>query len=426
MYATNLVRLLYAFARKAVGEKIVPAIDNRKQYYTQAQDSRRELTVAMMKSYPQLLHKYIADKAKVSPLVEIMRLLKLELYSLKRQEQVMTFCSTDSQADLQDYAKNKLKDLENNLIIKLKVAIKEVQVKCFLLLNMYLYVAWCLLSIDLQSTEESISALISKRDSLFEQLECITRSLPNPPQEGRGENILSFRVIVIQAEMWCLFKKSKDSSTVLDNETEDEDANAEYIEDTNRDAIMLAAAKLVATRSVPMDYLAPKIISHFGMHGASITDIIKHLISVIRKTSNDEIPIIFLEALKRTYERHVVDDESLMRKSYSDCKALVSGLSTTFIGAARYKHKSEILNIVKDGIPYAFSDAPEHLSFLEVAVLPFVSKLPTLDILEILKDVQKRSENVNMDEDPSGWRPYSEFVKYLQKCAKNDLQGTNY
>ncbi|WOL18859.1 sister-chromatid cohesion protein 3 [Canna indica] len=523
--ATNLVRLLYASARKAVGEKIVPAIDNRKQYYTKAQretleNSRREITAAMMKSYPQLLHKYIADKAKVSPLVEIMRLLKLELYSLKRQEQnfkrilelivdaffkhgdkdtlrscikVITFCSTDSQADLQDYAKNKLKDLENDLIIKLKVAIKEVQmggdeysllvnlkrlyelqltksvsinglyedmasildvsdidneVKCFLLLNMYLHVAWCLLSIDLQSTEECISALVSKRDTLFKQLECITRSLPNPPHEGRGENILSFRAIVIQAEMWCLFKKSKYSSTVLDSlgyspdkpsiekfwnlseklltisdETEDEDANAEYIEDTNRDAVMLAAAKLVATRSVSMDYLAPEIISHFVMHGASITDIIKHLISDIRKTANDEIRTIFLKALRRTYERHVVDDESLMRKSYSDCKALASGLSATFIGAARYKHKSEILNIVKDGIAYAFSDAaPEHLSFLEVAVLPFVPKLPTSDILEILKDVQKRSENVNMDEDPSGWRPYSVFVEYLQKCAKNDLQ----
>lgn len=35
--ATNLVRLLHASARKAVGEKIVPAADNRKQNYTKAQ-----------------------------------------------------------------------------------------------------------------------------------------------------------------------------------------------------------------------------------------------------------------------------------------------------------------------------------------------------------------------------------------------------
>lgn len=52
------------------------------------ENNRRKITIAMMKKYPQLLHKYIADKAKVSPLVEIMGLLKLELFSLQRQEQV--------------------------------------------------------------------------------------------------------------------------------------------------------------------------------------------------------------------------------------------------------------------------------------------------------------------------------------------------
>lgn len=35
--ATNLVRLLRASAKKAVGEKIVPVTDNRKPYYTKAQ-----------------------------------------------------------------------------------------------------------------------------------------------------------------------------------------------------------------------------------------------------------------------------------------------------------------------------------------------------------------------------------------------------
>lgn len=35
--ATNLVRLLFASVRKAVGERIVPASDNRKQYYNKAQ-----------------------------------------------------------------------------------------------------------------------------------------------------------------------------------------------------------------------------------------------------------------------------------------------------------------------------------------------------------------------------------------------------
>ncbi|XP_008812653.1 sister-chromatid cohesion protein 3 [Phoenix dactylifera] len=529
--ATNLVRLLYASARKAVGEKIVPATDNRKQYYTKAQkealeNSRREITGAMMKNYPQLLHKYIADKAKISPLVEIVLLLKLELYSLKRQEQnfktilelitdaffkhgekdalrscikAINFCSTESQADLQDYAQNKRKNLENELIVKLKSAMKEVaagddeysllvnlkrfyelqltkfvasdglyedmanilrdlkdmdnEVKSFLLLNMYLHVAWCLQSLDSENpAEASVTALLLKRNTLFDQLEYFTETLPEVQKEGRSWGVLSSRVCIILAEMWCLFKKSKYSSTRLESlgycpdlsflqkfwslceqqlnisadETEDEDANEEYIEETNRDAVMIAAAKLVATDAVPKDYLGPVIISHFVMHGTSIMEIIKHLITVLKKNANDDIPTIFLEALKRAYQRHVVDlsrsdNESLASKSYSDCKDLAARLSGTFMGAARNKHKLEILKIVKAGISFAFEDAPKQLSFLEGAVLPFVSKLPTSDVLDILKDVEKRSENVNTDEDPSGWRPYFTFVEHLhEKYVKND------
>lgn len=38
--ATNLIRLLSASVKKAVGERIVPATDNRKQYYSKAQKVR--------------------------------------------------------------------------------------------------------------------------------------------------------------------------------------------------------------------------------------------------------------------------------------------------------------------------------------------------------------------------------------------------
>jgi len=42
------------------------------------------------------------------------------------------------------------------------------------------------------------------------------------------------------------------------------------------------------------------------------------------------------------------------------------------------------------------------------------------------KDVEKRTENVNKDENPSGWRPYCTFVEVLrEKCVKNEVfQGT--
>lgn len=47
------------------------------------------------------------------------------------------------------------------------------------------------------------------------------------------------------------------------------------------------------------DYLGPEIISHFVMHGPSVAEIIKHLITVLKKNVNDDLYAMFLEALKR-------------------------------------------------------------------------------------------------------------------------------
>lgn len=43
-----------------------------------------------------------------------------------------------------------------------------------------------------------------------------------------------------------------------------------------------------------------------------------------------------------------------------------------------------------------------------------------------MKDVQKRTENVNTEENPSGWRPYFTFIDSLrEKYAKNEgFQGS--
>lgn len=527
--ATNLVRLLHASARKAVGEKIVPSIEGRKAHCTKAQkeaidNSRREITTAIMKSYPELLQKYIADKAKLPSLVEILMILDLELYSLKRREQsfksildliadaffkhgeedalkscikALTFCSTESQADLQDYAQNKLKDLENELLVKLKSAIKavkvgddeysllvnlkrlyELQMKknvCnedlyddmagilrdvkglddevlgFVLLNMYLQVAWSVQSIDPENPSEVfLTVLLSKRTNLFEQLENTLNSLVIVHEERR-RNVLPFRVTIILAEMWNLFKKSKYTSTTLEtlgycpepstvkkfwmlcqqilnisDETEDEYANEEYIEETNKDAVLLAAAKLVINNAVFRDHLGPEIISNFVKHGTSTSGIIKHLITVLKKTSND-IPQMFLEAMKRVYQHHLEEQlkssyVTVTGKSFTDCVELASKLSGTFAGAARSKFRLDILKIVKEGISFAFVDAPSKLSFLEAGVLPFISKLAASDALEILKDVQRRAENVNQYENPSGWRPYHTFIEQLhEKYAKNEF-----
>ncbi|KAG2563871.1 hypothetical protein PVAP13_8KG371000 [Panicum virgatum] len=533
MDGTNLVRMLHASAKKAVGERIIPAMDNRKLYYNKGQketleNSKREITSAFLTRYPHLLRKYMSDKAKISPLVDMMVLLKLEMYSFKRQEthfkaaidlitdaffkhgekdalrsciKAITFCCTECQADLKDYAENKLKNLEDELVLKVKTAIKEVEagddeysllvnlkrlyelqlskpvkndslfedmyrilshlrdmdneVKSFLLLNMYLQVAWCLHVIDGENpSETSIDELLSKQSSLFDQLYYYLVVLPTYQKEGRSTTVLSCRVCIITVEMWCLFKKSKYSSTRLESlgylpqvdmvqkfwklceqqlnisdETEDEDANEEYIEDTNRDAVMIAAAKLVLADTIPKDYLGPEIVSHYASHGASTTEIIKHLITSLKKNADFDMGALFYEALRRLYERYMTqvndgENQTLISKSYSECQDLAIRLARSYVGAARTKNKSEILKIIQDGVSFAFADLPNQLSFLEAALLPFVSKLASADIPDILADVEKRTRDANMNEDQSVWRPYFTFVEHLrEKHAKNEVLG---
>ncbi|ESQ39447.1 hypothetical protein EUTSA_v10001288mg [Eutrema salsugineum] len=528
--STNLIRLLFASVRKAVGEKIIPSTDNRKQYHSKAQremfeNNRKDITVAMMKNYPQLLRKFMADKAKVSSLVEIIMFMKLELYSLKRQEQnfkaavrfikdaffmngekealrscvkAITFCASESKGELQDFSRGKLKDLEDNLLDKLTSAIKEVkdgndeysllvnlkrlyelqllkpvlvesmydefaltlhnfrnldeEVICFLLLNMHMYVAWSLHSIINCETvsEASLSSLILKRDILFEEVSYFLNGVEEPRKYG---NQLSLRICALLAEEWCLFRKSNFDSTKLEmlgycpdnvmlkkywklcegifntsDETDEEDESKEYVEETSRDVAAIAACKLVTSDVLPKDYLGPEIISHLVMHGPSVTEIIKNLITYLRKTE-DDISSIYLESLKRCYQRYASElscdsGESRADKFLEECRELAGRLSGMYIGAARNKHRLEILSVVKEGVEFAFRDAPKQLLFLEVAILPFATRLSVADIMDIKSEVQRRIVHVNTDEDPSGWRPCFTFLETLEeKCSKNeDLQ----
>lgn len=47
-----------------------------------------------MKNYPLLIRKFMADKDKIPSLFEIIMHMNLELYSLKRQEQVGGKCKS--------------------------------------------------------------------------------------------------------------------------------------------------------------------------------------------------------------------------------------------------------------------------------------------------------------------------------------------
>ncbi|XP_057782454.1 sister-chromatid cohesion protein 3-like isoform X2 [Salvia miltiorrhiza] len=535
--ATNLIRLLFASVRKAVGERIVPATDNRNPHHTKAQkemfeNSKRDITVAMMKTYPQLLRKFMPDKDKVAPLVEIIPHMNLELYSLKRQEQnfravlklmreaffkhgekdnlracvkAIKFCSSESQGELQDFAQNQIKDLEDDLVAKLKSAMKDVmnggdeysllvnlkrlyelqlshkvpldslyqdlvhilqsfrnmddEVVVFLLLNMFLHVSWCLYSILSSETvsEASLSSLLGKRDALLEELDYFLRDSFQLHSDIRSKTQLAYRVCGILADTWCLFKRTKFALTKLEilgyspdvtiiekywrmceqlldvsDDPEDEEENREYIEENNADMVMFALAKLVSTDTVAKEHLAPEVISHLEKYSASVAEIVKHLISSLKKKG--DISNILLEALKRAYQRYLVaissGDDEISSKKFQECKNLAARLSGSYVGAARNKYKAEILNIVREGINFAFAEAPKQLSFLEGAMLHFVSKLPASDIFDIMKGVERRTENLKTDEDPSGWRAYYTFLdslreKYLKnEAAKDGKEGT--
>lgn len=54
----------------------------------------------------------------------------------------------------------------------------------------------------------------------------------------------------------------------------------------------------LSQKPIPLqDYLAPEIISHFVMHGAGIAEIVKSLITVLKK-KDDDVSVVFLGALK--------------------------------------------------------------------------------------------------------------------------------
>lgn len=53
------------------------------------------------------------------------------------------------------------------------------------------------------------------------------------------------------------------------------------------------------------EYLGPEIISRFLIHGTSVAEIIKNLITCLKK-KDDDLPKIFFEALKKVWLMNIV------------------------------------------------------------------------------------------------------------------------
>lgn len=100
----------------------------------------------------------------------------------------------------ESYDKNHILDFYSvSPCILLMVAVTFTQVVSFLLHNMSLHVAWCLHAIINSDTvsEESLSSLLSKRTTLFEQLEHFLYAHTEVQEEGKRANQPACRVSIL-------------------------------------------------------------------------------------------------------------------------------------------------------------------------------------------------------------------------------------
>ncbi|CAN1158876.1 Sister-chromatid cohesion protein 3 [Linum perenne] len=332
-----------------------------------------------------------------------------EREALRSCVKALVFCLKHSEGTLTDFPRKQLESLEAKLIDELKTALKDGnayansflvnlkrlyelqwlktvpleslfddfvrtlqhcrtrnnEVSSYLLLNMYLHVAWSLEAEQSKETsfEEAPSSLPGKRDTLFTELEYFL----SDEFDDESYNELVCRVCTILSDTWCIFRSNKFSSTHPEGLGYCPELSVielfwkrrcekQLMVETSRDAIIIACANLVYTDTVSNEqkkYLCPQIISHFVMHGTRITDVIKRLIDVIKKRG-DDIPWIFLEALKMAYGRYMLAvGEPVRNKTLQDCKDLAAQISRSFVGE---KEKHKLIIIVDGGINYAFSE----------------------------------------------------------------------
>lgn len=318
-----------------------------------------------------------------------------------------------------------------------------------LLLNLFLLVVWSLKAIDADHPDElAVQALITKRTRLLDQLKSFAVSVSASWEGGNPRSLLSCTICVVLSDLWCLFSLEKLAPTRLHElgiSPEDEflqqfwklcqqrlsasdnadDVFAEEQSDflDEKVVIISAAAKLVANRMIPKDFLGPEIVSHLALHDKIVSETVKELVTSLREQEDvDDVCYLYLEGMKRAHGRFIdqsEDDESA-KDSYNSCKELALRLAATFKRTA----KTTILKIVKGGIDYAFKDPPKHLTFLEVGVIQFAAKLTSADLRPIHDIMMNRMQGINTDEDPSGWRPCLVFLQYLkEKCAIADVSA---
>lgn len=315
------------------------------------------------------------------------------------------------------------------------------------LFNLFLQLCWSYTELDFEHpSETSMASLATRRGKLMEHLQVSTESVLDSEDTGSDRLQLIEQIIHITSDFWCLFSKSKLHGSVLEElemeptehelkqywklctkilsipETENVDDGVGIKNSAqSREVVMTAVAKLVVYDMVPKNNLAAEIISHLTVYGKGVADVVKTLCNRLKEDKSTDHWDLYHEALKKAYQRHLeeADNEDSEQwassKSLQGCKELANRLSATYVGFGRAGNRDKLVKIVRLGLVFAFNNLPRQLLFLEAGVIQFALKLSAGDIQNILEDAVRRVEGVNIDEDPSAWRPYVAFTDQLKE-----------
>eukprot|EP00898_Chlorokybus_atmophyticus_P007089 jgi/Chlat1/7381/Chrsp6S07410 len=359
--------------------------------------------------------------------------------SLKRAHQLQQACSFD-QPGLYEMVSAVLYDKD----AQLQPEASHLQVQCFAILNLFFALTWEFTNIDASNpSTKSINDLVSKRQEFWNYLFGLLSEFDT---EQAAVSELASTVYNVLADLMLIFSKNKYEGTPLaqvglqpssknlelfwelaerrlaaagaNRETDEENPDLEDEVALQQINTLLPAVKLVAYGCLSQDWLGPEIVSHFTQHGKGVAEVVKVLCAKIKKSQSHNQWRLFLDALKRAYERHLKaadnedepdPDDSL--QVFHNLAIRVAAIYTTFGGLSM---RTTVAKIVRGGLEYAFADAPKRLSFIQSGLTPFTAKLSINDVAAIVSEVQEKAMQLRAREGDDDWKPLFAYISQLQ------------
>ncbi|KAL4420809.1 hypothetical protein ABPG75_010465 [Micractinium tetrahymenae] len=211
---------------------------------------------------------------------------------------------------------------------------------------------------------------------------------------------------------------------------EEEDAPSIAARMAPQRAAASRAAQVALFRAVPQHaWLAAHLVSQWVgpeaavsdgavWRWAPVADVIKEACRLMRKAAPEDMPPIYLEALKAAHARIEPREEDVEEEEGiapdQEFLALSDRIAKTYAGfnssAAALEH------IIVEGAKHALRDGPEHLSFLE-GVAFFVRALPAARAEAVRAAVEAAAAPHDPAPGDSDWETYHLFLECIDKRA---------